>query len=149
MSLSSHLSPKAKTTSWLTPPEILSALGPFDLDPCCPTVIPWQTATRMIHHPPDNGLEEQWQGLVWLNPPYGRDARQWMAKMAGHNNGIALLPAATETSLWFSYVWPVAASVFFLRGHAMAFIAYGHTADCRLAATSLDGQYVALREAAC
>lgn len=31
---------------WLTPPEILLALGPFDLDPCAPIVRPWETADQ-------------------------------------------------------------------------------------------------------
>ena len=29
---------------WLTPPEIIRALGPFDLDPCAPVNRPWDTA---------------------------------------------------------------------------------------------------------
>lgn len=39
--------------SWLTPPEIINALGPFDLDPCCPPppTMPWRTATQMVHWP--------------------------------------------------------------------------------------------------
>ena len=29
---------------WLTPPEITTDLGPFDLDPCSPIKRPWPTA---------------------------------------------------------------------------------------------------------
>lgn len=36
MSLSSHQSARMKNDEWLTPPEIVRALGPFDLDPCSP-----------------------------------------------------------------------------------------------------------------
>lgn len=32
---------------WLTPPEILRALGEFDLDPCAPVVRLWETAARL------------------------------------------------------------------------------------------------------
>lgn len=32
------------TDRWLTPPEIVEALGPFDLDPCAEAVMPWKTA---------------------------------------------------------------------------------------------------------
>lgn len=32
--MGSHQSARAKTTTWLTPPELIQALGPFDLDPC-------------------------------------------------------------------------------------------------------------------
>ena len=31
---------------WLTPPEILAALGEFDLDPCSPIPRPWDTARK-------------------------------------------------------------------------------------------------------
>lgn len=60
--------------TWLTPPYIIDALGPFDLDPCCPPKMPWQTAAEMVCRPAD-GLAVDWRGKrVWLNPPYGREA---------------------------------------------------------------------------
>lgn len=53
---------------WLTPPEILRALGEFDLDPCAPVVRPWETAAR--HYTvQDDGLALPWEGRVWCNPP--------------------------------------------------------------------------------
>ena len=45
MSMSGHQSPRAKSMTWLTPPAWIEALGPFDMDPCCPPVMPWPTAT--------------------------------------------------------------------------------------------------------
>lgn len=55
------------TDCWLTPPELLKALGAFDLDPCCPSRMPWRTAVTM-YSPLDNGLMAPWFGRVWLNP---------------------------------------------------------------------------------
>lgn len=73
--------------TWLTPPEIINALGPFDLDPCCPPTMPWRTATRMVHWPND-GLKVDWTGKrVWCNPPYGRDAVPFLRKMAENKTG--------------------------------------------------------------
>ena len=70
--------------TWLTPPHIIEALGPFDLDPCCPPVMPWRTATRMVCRP-DDGLAVDWRGSrVWCNPPYGRDAVPFMRKLAAN-----------------------------------------------------------------
>ena len=49
MSLARHEKPnKGATDTWLTPPEMIEALGPFDTDPCVPEGMPWKTATRMI-----------------------------------------------------------------------------------------------------
>ncbi len=44
--MGSHQSPRMKTDEWLTPPCILEALGPFDLDPCAVAgpFRPWPTA---------------------------------------------------------------------------------------------------------
>lgn len=41
MSIGSHHSHKSGTVEWLTPPEIIAALGPFDLDPCAPIEQPY------------------------------------------------------------------------------------------------------------
>ena len=38
------------TNTWLTPLSLIQSLGEFDLDPCCPPVIPWSTAKQMHHY---------------------------------------------------------------------------------------------------
>lgn len=102
--------------TWLTPPHIIAALGPFDLDPCAaPSPRPWDTAYNHIELP-INGLEQEWNGRVWCNPPYGAEASRWLAKLAEHGNGIALVFARTETGLFFNNVWPKADSIFFIKG---------------------------------
>lgn len=107
--------PEAATHVWLTPPEILTPLGTFDLDPCAaPEPRPWPTAKRHITLPED-GLAAPWAGRVWLNPPFGQHTRKWLAKMAAHNHGTALVFARTETRMFFDYVWPKASAVMFLR----------------------------------
>jgi len=100
---------------WLTPPEILAALGPFDLDPCAPVVRPWDTAAQHFSIV-ENGLLQAWHGRVWLNPPFGREAVRWMRRMVEHGNGIALLPARTETEMFYETVWAAADAVMFLKG---------------------------------
>lgn len=99
---------------WLTPPELIAALGPFDLDPCAPITRPWPTATRHLTIE-DDGLRASWTGRVWLNPPYLHTAK-WLARLADHGPGLALVFARVETRLWFDLVWPRATAVHFLRG---------------------------------
>lgn len=104
--------------TWLTPPHIIEALGPFDLDPCCPPTMPWRTATRMVHWP-ENGLEVDWTGKrVWLNPPYGRDAVPFLRKMAENKTGggILLIFARTDTAAWQDWIFPFAYGILFLCG---------------------------------
>ncbi len=162
MSLSSHQR-NGGHDEWLTPPEILAALGPFDLDPCAPITPPWRTAATQFDKT-QNGLNQPWHGRVWMNPPFGREALSWLRKMLAHGNGIALLAARTETAAFFEYVWGGATAILFLKGRPhfhyvtgeraaansgapICLIAYGSAnADC-LASCGLAGAFVRLRAA--
>ena len=115
MSLSGHQSARMKNDEWLTPPLIVKALGPFDLDPCAPIVRPWDTAAKHFTVT-DDGLVQQWHGRVWCNPPFGREAVKWLRRMGEHENGIALIPARTETAMFYETVWGKADAVLFMKG---------------------------------
>ena len=114
-----HHSARARTDEWLTPPELLTALGgadSFDLDPCAPIVRPWPTA-RDHYTIKDNGLLKPWHGRVWMNPPYSTDVfGRWMGRLAEHGTGISLIFARTETAAFFNFVWQRASAVLFLQG---------------------------------
>ncbi len=113
--MGSHESSKMGKDEWLTPPHILMALGSFDLDPCAPISPPWKTATTQ-YTITDDGLSKNWEGRVWCNPPYGKEAGKWLEKLADHGNGIALIFARTETKMFFDFVWNRADAILFLQG---------------------------------
>ena len=105
-----------KSVEWYTPPWIFSTLGlDFDLDPCSPVDGP---VTPAGHHftAHDDGLSREWFGMVWLNPPYGKETGKWLNRMSLHNRGVALIYARTETEFFHRYVWTCASGVFFFRG---------------------------------
>jgi hypothetical protein len=131
MGMSDHTNPVMLKDEWLTPPYIIKALGEFDLDPCSPIVKPWNTAK---HHYTinDDGLERPWTGRVWCNPPYGLEATKWLAKLAEHKSGTALIFARTETRMFFSEVWSKANAVLFLKGR----IHFHHVCGTRAKANS-------------
>jgi DNA N-6-adenine-methyltransferase (Dam) len=110
-----HQSANMKKDEWLTPPDIVESLGEFDLDPCSPINRPWDTAKRHFNVN-DDGLSRQWDGRVWMNPPYGKHTGVWLEKLAQHGNGIALIFARTETKMFFDHVWDKADALLFLRG---------------------------------
>jgi len=165
MGMGSHQSAAMLKDEWLTPPEIIKALGAFDLDPCSPgDRRPWDTAAKhySIH---DNGLAKQWHGRVWLNPPYGRETEKWLARLADHRNGIALVFARTETAMFFSEVWETADALLFLRGRLhfhhldgtraaanagapAVLVAYGQANVGALAGSGLPGRLVNLMQEA-
>lgn len=162
MSMSAHQSPVMGTDEWLTPPEILRALGTFDLDPCSPVTRPWPTAAE--HYTvADDGLSLPWIGRVWCNPPFGREAVKWLRRLREHGNGIALIPARTETAMFYGEVWGHAHAVCFIKGRPhfhyvdgrrapfnsgapIALIAYGDTNAVVLRLSGL-GHVVSAREA--
>lgn len=130
MSIGGHHSAAALKDEWLTPPEILQELGPFDLDPCAPIKRPWPTAAE--HYTiEDNGLAQPWHGRVWCNPPYGLEAARWLDRLARHGNGIALIFARTETRMFFEHVWRRADAVLFIEGRL-----HFHHVDGRRAAAN-------------
>lgn len=84
-----------------TPKWVFDKLGvTFDLDVCAPK--------DNIDHVPalnrytEGSLEKEWNGLVWMNPPYSK-VKPWVQKFLDHGNGIALLPYSK--ALWMIEVW--------------------------------------------
>lgn len=162
--IGSHQSPRNATDTWLTPPEIIQALGPFDMDPCAaPEPRPWETAMKHYTLPQD-GLALPWRGRVWLNPPYGNPAivGPWMRRMVEHGRGTALIFARTETAVFFETVWRAAWCCLFLEGRLhfhhpdgsragnnagapSVLVSFGAYDSSRLRESELSGQLVELR----
>lgn len=128
MSLSGHQSARMKNDEWLTPPEIIASLGAFDLDPCAPVVRPWDTA-KDHYTIADDGLSKPWHGRVWMNPPFGQEAIKWMRRLRDHGNGIALIPARTETRMFYECVWGQADGILWLQGRPHFHFVDGKRAD--------------------
>lgn len=114
-----HESSKNKSIEWYTPKYIFDAIGvEFDLDPCSPgkDVVPWVPAKKCYAlKNGDNGLMSDWQGNIWMNPPYGKDTPVWLERLALHGTGIALLFARTD-SQWFHEFVSTADAICFVKG---------------------------------
>lgn len=109
------------TDEWYTPPSVFEALGiEFDLDPAAPPGgVPWIPARHHFSQR-DDGLTRPWGGRVWLNPPYGRQTAAWLARLADHGDGIALVFARTSTR-WFHEQAIRATALCFIAGN-LAFV---------------------------
>lgn len=155
-----HESPVASTHDWLTPPELLEKLGEFDIDPCASQFQPWRTAREQFTIV-DNGLNREWKGRVWCNPPYGHHANKFLARCAAHGDAIALIFARTETKSFRSNVWEKADALLFLYGRLKfrlpgggrannagapsVLVAYGANNVETLKRCGIDGAFVMLR----
>lgn len=86
-----------------TPKWIFDALNvQFDLDVCAPEGgVEWLPAKK--HYSlKDDALAQNWQGFVWMNPPFS-EGKIWHEKFAQHGNGICLVPMAK--SFWYYELW--------------------------------------------
>lgn len=111
-----HESQNAKTVEWYTPPSIFENLNlVFDIDVCSPKGgLPWIPAKK-FYSKEDDGLSQEWGGVVWCNPPYGKETGAWLNKMSKHKNGVALVFARTDCK-WFHEHCATADAILFLKG---------------------------------
>ena len=58
----------------------------------------------------DDGLSQTWNGVIWMNPPYGREIGRWMKKADESARlgatVVCLVPARTDTNWWHDYAMP-------------------------------------------
>lgn len=77
-----------------TPRWVFDGLGiTFDLDPCSPVEGGDCVPARHKLTANDDGLAHDWEGCVWVNPPFSNSAA-FADKFIAHGDGIFLGPVA-------------------------------------------------------
>ena len=109
----------SKTVEWATPQDFFDKcaerFGPFDLDVCAT-----HENAKCVRYftKDDDGLVQQWRGICWMNPPYGRVLRSWMKKAFESSllgaKVVCLIPARTDTGWWHEYA--MRGEIEFIRG---------------------------------
>jgi phage N-6-adenine-methyltransferase len=106
------------TEDWATPDDFFAELNRefhFTLDACASE---WNKKVDNYYDKEQDGLKQQWTGTVWMNPPYGREIKKWMAKaVESAQSGatvVCLVPARTDTAWWHNYA--MLGEIRFLRG---------------------------------
>ena len=101
---------RESSNEWYTPAWIIelarTVMGDIDLDPASCTEAQKTVQARDFYTRTEDGLNQEWKGRVWLNPPYSdRNLHVWVKSMiteyqAGNvTEAILLLPAHTETAM--------------------------------------------------
>jgi phage N-6-adenine-methyltransferase len=97
----------SKTDLWSTPQKIFNELNAefkFTTDVCA---VPENAKCDRFFTPEMDGLAQEWSGVCWMNPPYGRTINQWMKKAyESYLNGavvVCLIPSRTDTRWWHDY----------------------------------------------
>ena len=80
----------SKTDLWATPQEFFDKYDKifnFETDVCANKE---NAKCAKFFTQEDDGLSQQWEGVCWMNPPYGRDIGKWMKKAYESSLGGAL-----------------------------------------------------------
>ena len=107
-----------RTDIWSTPQDFfekLHAVFNFDLDVCA---LSENAKCERFFSPADDGLKQEWTGTCWMNPPYGREIIDWVAKAAytakqGHTV-VALVPVRTDARWFQDYC--LGREIYFIKG---------------------------------
>ena len=117
MSINKALLP-SNTCEWETPQLFFDALNAeyhFDVDVCATEN---NAKCERYYSKEQDGLSQQWKGVCWMNPPYGREIGKWMRKAYESSlygaTVVCLVPARTDTAWWHDYA--MKGEVEFVRG---------------------------------
>lgn len=110
----------SKKDLWSTPQDFFDKLNEefhFTLDVCA---LPENAKCEKFYTPEDDGLHQPWDGVVWCNPPYGRQIGKWVytgliASMLRGSTVVMLLPARTDTKWFHEWIYGKA-EVRFIKG---------------------------------
>jgi phage N-6-adenine-methyltransferase len=107
------------TDEWATPGDFFAMLDRefgFTLDVCATAE---NAKCDRYFTRADDGLSQQWEGVCWMNPPYGRSIGDWVRKAYEASlrgaTVVCLIPSRTDTGYWHDYVMR-AAEVRLVRG---------------------------------
>lgn len=109
----------SKTDMWATPQDFWDALDRefhFSCDVCATD----ENAKCATFYPPEqDGLKQEWRGVCWCNPPYGRTIGSWVRKAYESSlhgaTVVMLLPARTDTKWFHDFIYGKA-EIRFIRG---------------------------------
>ena len=124
-----RLAVSSESYEWHTPRGYVAAarevMGGIDLDPASSVAANEIVQAATVFSVDDDGLTHEWQGRVWLNPPYSKFASQFVAHLvtefaAGRvTAAIVLLSAHNTDRSWFQPLWDYACC---FTNHRIAFI---------------------------
>lgn len=142
-----HVSHNSGENEWYTPPEYIEAarkvMGGIDLDPASSDIANKIVGAKQYFTKTDNGLDKQWAGNVWMNPPYSHPLiSQFTSAIADKyskgeiNQACVLVNNATETA-WFQELMVVANAVCFIKGRIKYLNELGNVANSPLQGQSV------------
>ena len=135
-SSNAHVSANSGENEWYTPPEYIDAarrvMGSIDVDPATSATAQARIKAGVFYTIDDNGLDKEWRGNIWMNPPYaqpliGQFTEKLISEFATGNalQACVLVNNATDTR-WLQAMLSVASSVCFPAGRVRFLDAKGN-----------------------
>ena len=120
-----HVANNSGNNEWYTPPEFIEAarstMGGIDVDPASNEIAQKNVRAETYYTEQTNGLDHEWRGRVWMNPPYSTDLiGPFCEKMVTEfesgrlTQAVVLVNNATEAR-WFASLVSVASMVGFTK----------------------------------
>jgi len=98
----------SKSVEWATPESVYQPLNAEFSFTCDLAASSQNAKCDNYFSAEDNSLVQRWEGVCWLNPPYGRELPMWLRKAENStSNGctvVCLIPARTNTGWWHDIV---------------------------------------------
>lgn len=137
-----HVSNNSGENEWYTPRPIIEqarqVLGSIELDPASSAKAQEVVQAKQYFTKHNSGLNKQWEGKLWMNPPYAQPLISQFAsklveslKSGSVTEGIVLVNNATETA-WFQQMLAEAAAVCFIKGRLKFIDAQGNPSGAPL-----------------
>ena len=121
---------KSDIQTWETPKAFfdqLNRLFGFTLDACASSE---NAKVGNYYTVEQNALIQEWQGVVWCNPPYGREQVKFIQKAYDESvkhgsTVVCLIPARPDTKVWQDLIFAKADQVCFIKGR----LKFGNSKD--------------------
>jgi len=95
-------------SNWSTPQAFFDELNKefnFTRDVCAE---PHTARCERFWTREDDALSKEWEGVCYMNPPYGREITKWIKKAYDSSRSgatvVCLIPSRTDTKWWHQYV---------------------------------------------
>lgn len=130
-----HVANNSGNNEWYTPADYIEAarevMGGIDVDPASNDIAQETVKAKIYYTAETNGLDKQWNGNVWMNPPYasdliGRFVDKLIQELPNIKQAIVLVNNATETE-WFNKMIVKAKAVCFPRSRVKFYMPDGKT----------------------